>query len=363
MKRWALLFGLITSVAAADDGSWQPESTWVFAVGVLQFDDPHLASWPDKGRVDALMLDAFRARGVPGDHITFIKDKEAHSRVVAKKLVELLERTAADDTLVFYYAGHGSRDYSDPARPVCFVTYDTQASWSVGEILDAIESHFHGSRALLLADCCHSGALAVEAAARTGRIGYGVLTSAQASARSTGNWTFTECLVDVLQGQPEYDLDHDSRITFKEAGRECDLEMAFCENQRAGRAATGGFSPQWVLGRARQASLPPRAGERCEGLDEGKWWKVEILDTKEGKCLVHWIGWDKSYDAWLPPDRMRPFQPKAFAKGAKVRIEWDKTWYPGRVLRSDLGLHLVHYDGYPDADDEWVPSNRLKAVR
>jgi hypothetical protein len=290
----------------------------------------------------------------------FIKNQEAKKAFVVQKFVEFLKRSAAEDTLVFYYDGHGSRDYLNPARPVHFITYDAAARWTVAEILDAIEQHFRGSWALLLADCCHSGALEVEAARRSGRIGYGVLTSTHVSSLSTGNWTFTECLVDVLGGKRALDFDGDGRITFGEAVKHCDREMAFTENQRAGHGTIGGFSPDLVLAQATGDRAPPRVGEHCEGQDEGKWWKVKILEAKADQCLVRWIGFDPKYDAWLGPDRLRPYKPRAFAAGKPVEIRWQGVWYPGRVLSSELGLHLVHYQGFPDSDDEWVPRNRLR---
>jgi hypothetical protein len=53
----------------------------------------------------------------------------------------------------------------------------------------------------------------------------------------------------------------------------------------------------------------------------------------------------------------------AFADGARLEIEWDKTWYPGSVVQSALGLLLVHYDGYTKADEEWVPLQRVRAAK
>ena len=51
--------------AETDQPAWEPEKTWVFAVGVIQYDDPTRTSWPDEGRVDVKMIEAFRKRGVP----------------------------------------------------------------------------------------------------------------------------------------------------------------------------------------------------------------------------------------------------------------------------------------------------------
>jgi hypothetical protein len=36
------------------------------------------------------------------------------------------------------------------------------------------------------------------------------------------------------------------------------------------------------------------------------------------------------------------------------------VWYKAKVKQTRLGLHLVHYEGYPDADDEYVPRKRMR---
>src|SRR5688500_3463928 len=159
----------------AESPVWEPAKTWVFAVGVLQFDSPSLQTYPEEGRVDAQLIEALKKRGVPSEHIVFIKNEKATKTYITGELEELLKKTSQGDTLLVYYTGHGGRDYSDPKRPVNFITYDTAANWTVSEMFDSIESNFKGARALLVADCCHSGGLAVEAASRSKKIGYGVL--------------------------------------------------------------------------------------------------------------------------------------------------------------------------------------------
>ena len=350
------------SHSGAADSAWQPAHTWIFAVGVLNFDVKGLATWPDEGRVDAKMIEAFRARGVPAEHIVFLKNSEATHANIQKRFVELLGRTGAGETLVFYYAGHGGRNYQVPARTCSFVSYDTNAYWPVGSVFEAIEKHFKGSTAILLADCCHSGALAVEAAQRHDRIAYGVLTSAHVSSKSTGNWTFTQCLVDVLNGGPLADFNGDGKITFAEAAHYCEEEMAFCEKQISSSATVGGFNPEIILSTV-AAPHHPHMGEHIEGEDQGKWWRAKVLDSKEQKCFVSWYGWDKKYDCWLPPQRMRAPQLKAVAVNTHGEVEWENQRYPATVIGSKLGLIFVHYDGYPATDDEWVTPERFTEKR
>lgn len=356
---WLLVWLFALAPLRAESPVWHPAKTWVFAVGVLNFDNPKLTTWPDEGRVDQVMIDAYRERGVPDAQIAFIKNADATKAQVMKRFTEFLRRAGKDDTLVFYYAGHGGRDFKDAARPVSFLTYDSNATWSTGEVLNAIERNFRGTQALITVDCCHSGEIALDAAKRQGRIHYGVLTSSQASAKSTGNWTFTQCLVDLLRGKAQLDFDRDGAITFAEAAKHCDLEMAFCENQRVSHAATNGFPSDLVLAKTSTPDAP-RVGERCEAEHKGKWWKAKILAAKDGKFHVTWIGWAKKYDSWVEADQLRPHTPKSMAAGTPVEIEWRKKWYPGKVVRSELGLLLVHYDGYPAIDDEWLPMNRVR---
>jgi hypothetical protein len=296
----------------------------------------------------------------PGRPHRFHQKRGSHEGRGGEPLAEFLKQPGPDATLIFYYAGHGSRDYQSDQRTVCFITYDAGSTWTTRSIFEAIEANFKGSRALLLADCCHSGALAEEAGNRHGRVSYGVLTSAHASSQSTGNWTFTESLVDLFRGAPELDANGDGHITFAEAAHYQDEEMAFCEGQRAESRTTGSITPDLVLAEVAGRRADPRVGEYGEGEYEGKWYKAKIIAGANGKYQVTWPGWGHESDSWITAPQFRPYRPTVPANGTNLEIGWAKKWYPGTVLRSEYGLTLVHYKGYPVADDEWVAQDRLR---
>ena len=125
---------------------------------------------------------------------------------------------------------------------------------------------------------------------------------------------------------------------------------------------TGRFPRELIVAPA-AGTVPERVGERCEGREEGKWYKAKIIGAKDGKFQVTWPGWDKTHDSWLALAQLRAYEPKTLADGATVEIEWGGKWYPGKVVRSELGLLLVHYDGYTAADHEWVPMARVRAPK
>ena len=357
MIRLACVILFLVTCAQAQHAAWQPAKTWVFAVGVLKFDDSSLVTWPDEGRADAEMIKVMQQRGVPADHILFLKNEQATKANVTQKFAPFLQRAEADDTLVFYYAGHGARNYSKPDRTCTFVTYDTTSTWTVSSVFDTVQQNFHGAQVIYFADCCHSGSLVAEAARRKERAG--VLASAHVSSSSTGNWTFTTCLVEMFRGNPVLDVNGDGDITFTEAASYVEREMSFFEGQHAVHGVSGSFTPDLTLAAAR-GKHTLRMGDQVEGESHGKWWRAEILAERDGKYFVTWPGWPHSYDEWLPASLIRKFTPPTLPVGTPVMAEWRKQWFPGRVVKTELGLHLIHYDGFPDSDDEWMGMSRLK---
>jgi hypothetical protein len=361
--RTLCLLALFVVAPALLAQEWDPAKTRVFAVGVLSFQDKKLGTWPDEGRLDAVMIDELKKRGVPEENITFLTNKDATFEATRKKLDETLSASAEDETFIFYYAGHGARDFNDEKRPVSLVCYDSMPTkpatyWKLKDVVATIEARFKGSNVMLQSDCCHSGAFMEEVKTIETKKHWGVLVSVQPGSRSTGNWTYTQCLIDMYRGDSLLDADGSGSITFREGAAWLEAEMAFFEEQLS-CSYTRGYSDETVMAKAGEKK-PERVGERCEGEENGKWYKVKVLDAKDGKFFVHWLGWEAKWDAWVEPARLRAYKPEVYEGGTVVEVEWDGVWYPAKVKQARLGLHLVHYEGYPDADDEYVPRMRMR---
>jgi hypothetical protein len=46
--------------------------------------------------------------------------------------------------------------------------------------------------------------------------------------------------------------------------------------------------------------------------------------------------------------------------GSQVEVEWRQNWWKARVVKVEHGLHLVHYEGFDEKDDEWVRGERVR---
>lgn len=342
---------ILTLLLALQD--WEPQKTWVYAVGILEFQDSKtFGSFPKEGRKDAELMELFKTRGVPDDHIVFIKDSDATKKKIRETFAAHLKRIGPGDTLFFYYAGHGMKD---DAGQMHFANWDAKSGdgWTLKSMLDDLEANFKGDRAILTADCCYSGSIAVEARKRKGN--YTCLNSSLSSETSTGAWTFTCCLIDGFQGTPYVDRNGDGSVTLEELGRYAEDEMPFEDEQLAT------YQAKFELKIASAgAKAHKRLGERLEVEWGKKWYKGKIIDFKDGKFLIDWVGYPAKDNDWVTEDKMRPWKPMQYPGGTVVEVEWKKKWYKAKVLEGKHGLHLIHYDGFGDDWDEWVSPKRIR---
>lgn len=42
----------------------------------------------------------------------------------------------------------------------------------------------------------------------------------------------------------------------------------------------------------------------------------------------------------------------AFDVNEKVKVEWKGKWYPAKILKVEDGKYLIHYDGYESSWNE-----------
>jgi hypothetical protein len=367
MKRRRLFFLLlalscISSPAFAKDLGWQPQKTWVFAVGVLGWKHADVyGSFPVKNRRDKILVDFFKERGVPDSQIVYLQDKQATQTQIDTAFTEQLKKLHPDDLLIVYYAGHGTK--SDNGDDVYLASYDAGDDevdgWSVNSIPGKIDASKCG-RVLWLIDCCYSGQAGLAIAKQTKGPAYASVTSSAASESSTEHWTFTEALLDALRGVSYVDLNHDGTVTLAEFAAHVAADMNAAEEQRSTFEHTKGFDPNMALAAASPLGNP-RIGERAKARDSnGDLYACRIIDLRNEKVRIHFIGYEDDEDVWVAPEELEPIKQASYAKGTKVEVLWKKNWYPATVLQAKDGVHLIHYTDYGAKWDEWVPSRRIR---
>jgi hypothetical protein len=318
LKRFLIIlflisFGASISAQVAERGQsqgWNPSRTWVFAVGILEWQ--HEDSWdsfPKEGRKDAELMEFFSQAGVPRDQILFIKDKEATKERIGRLMARHLAKASEGDMLIFYFTGHGARD--EETGTVYFANYDAdgddlvRTAWSVPSIFNSIERNFKGSHALLIADCCYSGALADEAVRRRRTsIAYAALTSSRSDSVSTAEWTFTETLLRGFRGNARIDRDKDGEIELSELARYENSRMRAVEGQATSFATTRDFPSDMIVADV-ASTTTARASSRVEVEWQGEWYPATVLEVRGARYRIHYLGYGSDWDEWVDASRLR----------------------------------------------------------
>jgi hypothetical protein len=366
---WIVLCSFLpgsTVPAWADDLDWEPEKTWVFVVGVLHWKHRDMfGSFPVKNRRDASLVDFFKQSGVPETQVVYLQDKQATQKQIDSAFAAQLKKLRPDDLLIVYYCGHGSK--SEDGDDVYLASYDAGdegvSGWSINSIPGQIKSGSKCARVLWFLDCCYSGQAALALTKQKGRPAYACVTSSSASESSTEHWTFSDALLDSLRGVAYVDLNHDGSVTLAEFAAHITADMNLAEEQLATFATTEGFEAETIMARAKPLAHP-RIGERAKAKDEnGDWYTGRLVEVKDEKFRVHFIGYEDDEDVWVAPENLRPIKPVQYAAGSDVEVLWKKRWYPATVLQAKGGTHLIHYTDYESKWDEWVPSKRIRSPK
>lgn len=352
--------GQVSPAAAADAGCgpdrqarWEPKKTWVFAVGIIRY--PQGQEWPAAGRRDEDLIQKLEDCGVPNTQITFLQDSDATFDAVQSAFVRAVKAAPIDATLIFYFAGHGTRSKAGGGE---LSLYDR--AWPAAEVFTMIERTFPGTAALLFSDCCFSGALGMEAMMRAGRIKYGIITSSLASSLSTAAWTFTESLIAGFDGNIPSRADAEGDVTMADLARFTEHEMALGDGQLSTFVTTNGFDPRFALvpGTRRKTG---RIGDYIEvKWKDGRWYRGAIEGVLGSRIWIRWLYYPRWPDEWVESASTREITLPEIAPGTRIEAEWKGQWYPAEVLTGRSGLHLVHYDAYEPLWDEWLPIERIR---
>jgi hypothetical protein len=389
------------------------ENTYGVIAGVLKWTDPGFSSFSGRNRKDKELYELLIKNGAKKENLKILLDDEATLEEMKKKISAAIQKAPEGSDFIFYYAGHGSKENDNS---IYFANYDitsegiTSTGFNISWLGNEIKKSFKGKTVWLLADCCYSGGLIDEGKKIYGAgINVVVMTSAASCNISTGNWTFTQTIIDCLNGLPLGDANSDGKITLGEVHSELTAAMKYRERQMCGFSLYGideneffsssvtGSSPGGELGKYYMASngkdmVPVRViGEKsgkleCEFFDysdkstaifsktellpihfvnyskddkikvswEGKWYDAEIKNIQDDFYYIKYSGYEEFWNEWVAYERIKT------GKERSVQVESKGAWYPAEVLEESGDRYFIRYKDYGYVWDEWVGKDRIR---
>jgi len=353
-----------------DADQWEPANTHALIVGVLEW-EADLTPYSKQDRKDQALRDLLIKRGTPPGNITMLLDSQATLSNIRQAIDEILGKTTEGSTLIVYYAGHGWQADDD----FCFANYDVRlgrdsknTAWSMNELANLTTDRFNGNQAIFWADCCYSGGMRVIVEKLASKkIASFSLTSAATANTSTGNWTFTQSILDGLAGEPLIDTNDDGKITLGELQTEVKNAMNHMEGQANGFYSDG-VDDRFVIAqtsgkvaKAPQAKYPigsyvrvKRRYGRVVGVkgDDANQYSVQFYNYTD-KVVKEFAEADLTPSTRKPRERVARMKPDC-------KVEWQGAWYDAKVLKTEQDRWLIHYIDYDDSWDEWVGKDRIR---
>lgn len=227
--------------------NWNPQNTKVFVLGL------GLEHWDDPsdpiGHRDTILHQFFKNNGIPDNQNVHFRNKGGDRESILEFLPTFLQDSTEDTFFIFYYAGHGGEVEDSENEYDLYFCHPSEylQSFTLKDLVEIIEGNFNGYNVLMIADCCYSGNLARFAKTAQTEYYYAALASALADEESTGAWTFTDCLLEALNGNAELDRDKDGTISLAELAKYIRKQMQEVDNQKSDFGHGENFDPAMRL--------------------------------------------------------------------------------------------------------------------
>lgn len=336
-----------------------PANVHAVIVGVLKYKHHRtLESFPNKNRKDRELRDLLVRRGTPAKNIALLTDKDATLANIRAAVQTAARNAEKNSTLLIYYNGHG---FPDDDGQVVFANYEAKKTgWSLQDLGATLADEFHGQRVLLCADACYSGALS-EVVMRLAKRGIpaAALSLCGTDCESTGTWTFTQSIIDGLNGDAMLDLNGDGRITLQELVADVAESMRHRESQFHGYKANG-VADDFVIAKA--SGSRPKAEDAKYAI--GSYVKVRgrkmdkigrVVAFKDNQYTLEFVDFSDKYTESFTADEL------TVSKNAPdCEVEWEGQWYPAKLIKTDKEKYYVHYLGFKKSWDEWVGKDRMR---
>jgi len=354
------LFCLLTFQISQAQFLADPKNTYVVLIGVLEWKDD-LSPFDKKNRKDIEFEQYLISKGVPKNQIYSFFDSKATLANILSSIDNISNSSKKD--IIFYYAGHGLNEN----ETIYFANYDISlknvknSGFDISTISEKLEKS-EAKNIWLFADCCYSGGL-LKVCRKLGKAGKNVvaLSSSTASNTSTGNWTYTQTLLDCLNGNPLADSNADGKIDLSELKKEIRFAMKYRERQLNGAEHTG-IDETIVFSTVKGSTTikNPKLGEYAWGKYENSWKPIRIVEINEDKysCEFYFYS-DKVYKT-LSSAEIKPMHFIKFNENSEIEVEWKGKWYSATVKKVSGDFCYISYKNYDSSFDEWVLYERIR---
>ncbi len=256
---------------------------WAVVIGISTYGDSRIEGLryasTDARAFNDWLVSPQGGRYAPS-RVKILLDSEATTRNIRNSLFNWLSQALEEDTVVIYFAGHGSPQSPDQPNNLFLLPYDSQyddiatTGFPMWDIETAMKRFIKAKKVVVIADACHSGGVgqSFDVARRASRgieinpinsglqnlskIGDGVAVisasdekqfSQESQSWGGGHGVFTYFLLKGLNGEADYNKD--SRVTLGELIPYLSEQVRRETRNAQSPTVAGKFDPALSIGR------------------------------------------------------------------------------------------------------------------
>ena len=206
------------------------KNTNIVLSGVLDYSScENTISFESDKRKDYELYKTLISKFINTKYTVFLKESDVNKKNVLQKIYEALHNQESKDLFIFYFTGHGI--LSDNGEPGLLMSDSTIITKT--ELKNILQQNNKNQKMILFGDFCYSGLLAdIARELNLEGLDINAITSASSNL-STGNWSYTQTLIDSFEGRSIIDKDNKGFINFIDIAKEVQNVMFNRERQKS----------------------------------------------------------------------------------------------------------------------------------
>lgn len=331
------------------------KNTNIIIAGALDYSScSEVDSFDQNKRKDYELFEILNSKFQNTKYSEFIKETEVTKKNVLNKINEALNLQENKDLFIFYFTGHGI--LSDTGEPGLLMSDSSIITKT--ELKNILKKNNRNQKIILFGDFCYSGLLAAIAKElNADGLDINAITSASSNL-STGNWSYTQTLIDSFSGRAIVDKDKNGFITFFDMAQEVQNVMFNRERQKSDHF----ILPD--LKKSKIANSKIKILKNTPNISYGGWYCsndgiTRVTDIKDNLFEVEFYNYNQYKFDYLRENDLSPIQVAKFETGDLISVSWEENTHKAKIEEVDRIFYKISYLGWGIEWNEWITKHRI----
>ena len=331
------------------------KNTNIVLTGVLDYSScENIISFESDKRKDYELYKTLISKFINTKYTVFLKESDVNKKNVLQKIYEALHNQESKDLFIFYFTGHGI--LSDNGEPGLLMSDSTIITKT--ELKNILQQNNKNQKMILFGDFCYSGLLAdIARELNLEGLDINAITSASSNL-STGNWSYTQTLIDSFEGRSIIDKDNKGFINFIDIAKEVQNVMFNRERQKSDYYLLPNLENS-TISNAKIKIMNNTSNIKYDGWYSSNEGITRVTDFKDDLFEVEYYNYNTYKFEFLKESELSPIQIADFEVGNHINVDCEEGTYKAMIIEVDRIFYKVSYVGWGSEWNEWITKHRI----